>query len=356
MSGISFLGIVAPYPRPEIRQNGWYKRIYLVDKIFDGVPRFYINTIHQKPSNGADVIRHPSGIYEIFLSRKRGTISPLATKLLSGVSLVYIHTTHLGKDFLGSMIDAPFIIDFHGIAPEEEFTQGNFSMAQELEIIEEQLFRKALKVVYVSPGMKHHFDSKYFAHSSVQLPIVSDVLLEPSMFEDAIKERQENSLVYAGGAQKWQNIEQMMELMEMLDVPFTIASDSPEDFNRWKNYKQLTVGTYNRSALTQLYLNSKFGFVLRDDSPVNRVAFPTKLFEYLEHGVVPIVDYPDLGGLSALGYRSISCHELEDLKFSEEMIKEFRVVNKSVSKKVISEFVSNASSLRDDVILSLLKS
>ncbi|MGE0906881.1 hypothetical protein AB4M30_16785 [Escherichia coli] len=60
------------------------------------------------------------------------------------------------------------------------------------------------------------------------------------------------------------------------------------------------------------------GFVLRDDIVVNRVACPTKLIEYLECGVVPVVKSPDIGDFNSLGYSFIKVDEIcSPLKMEE---------------------------------------
>ena len=39
---------------------------------------------------------------------------------------------------------------------------------------------------------------------------------------------------------------------------------------------------------------------------MNRVACPTKLTEYILNGIIPILDYEDIGDLKALGIRFVS--------------------------------------------------
>jgi hypothetical protein len=59
------------------------------------------------------------------------------------------------------------------------------------------------------------------------------------------------------------------------------------------------------------YLNNKaypeaiLGFVLRDDIAVNNVACPTKISEYLRHGIIPIVYSENIGDFVNLGMKYI---------------------------------------------------
>lgn len=344
------MAIFAPYPREEYRQNGWYKRIYLVDKILDGVPRVYLNTIHRSPFFGTQVVEHVDGVFEIFLHGSQRKYSKEALNFLERVSLAYIHTTHLGRDFLKTELNVPFLIDFHGIAPEEEEVQGNMAASLELGEIERALFLQALRVIYVSPGMKKHFESKYSERESAVLPIISDVQADKNLREVASKDRRGHEFIYAGGSQQWQNIDKMMSLVGKLQANLIVASDTPHNFTKWNETCSFKVGTYNKSDLSKLYLDSRFGFVLRDDSKVNQVSFPTKLFEYLAHGVVPIVDFADLGGLLSKDYQFISTLEIEQFRFNEERLREIRITNQKVSDEVTSEFIQGALELRKYVL------
>lgn len=355
MRDLRLLAIFAPYPREEYRQNGWYRRIYLVDKILDGIPRIYLNTIHSTPFFGTQVVEHVDGVFEIFLHGNQQKYSKESLKFLERVSLAYIHTTHLGRDFIKTELNVPFLIDFHGIAPEEEEIQGNLAASLELGEIEKALFLQAHRVIYVSPGMKKHFEKKYSKRESVILPIISDVQVDKNLRDVAYKDRGGDEFIYAGGAQHWQNIDKMMTLVGNLEGNLTVATDTPHNFSKWSETCSFKVGTYNKSDLSKLYLDSKFGFVLRDDSKVNQVSFPTKLFEYLAHGVVPIVDFADLGGLLSKGYQYISTLEIEHFRFNEERLQEIRIINQKVSDEVTSEFILSALELRSYVLNKMFK-
>lgn len=58
------------------------------------------------------------------------------------------------------------------------------------------------------------------------------------------------------------------------------------------------------------YQTAHYGFVLRDDITVNNVACPTKLVEYLQYGILPILLTPNIGDFAARGMEYLP---LEDL-------------------------------------------
>ena len=53
------------------------------------------------------------------------------------------------------------------------------------------------------------------------------------------------------------------------------------------------------------YPRCSYGFVLRDDIAVNNVACPTKLIEYLQYGIVPILHTERIGDFAALGMQYV---------------------------------------------------
>ena len=344
-----FIGIFAPYPRVEHLTDGWYRRIHIIDSILDGIPRIYINTIHQANIK-YPVITHNNNVKEIFLDPTVGIQSEEIRNLLADVCLSYVHTTHIGEDFMKLKIQTPFIIDFHGVAPEEELAEGNLKKAERLESVERFLYSNSMKKVYVSPGMQTHFELKYGrADDYLELPIISEIRLDKLSFQNTLETPKEDSYVYSGGLQSWQNIPEMMQVVERLEKSFTIATNQTSEFGKVlkENLKSFcTVGKYEKQNLLELYVKSSFGYVIRDDTTVNQVAFPTKLFEYLACGVIPIVKFSDLGGLSRFGMFSISVGEIADHKYSVNELTQHRLNNYKISENVINRFLVNAASLR----------
>ena len=347
------LGIFAPYPRLEFLSDGWYRRIKVIDSILEGIPRVYINTIHEAGSANP-IISFPNGVKEVFVNPRAKHRSPDVNELLQHISLGYIHTAHIGEDFLKLNLAIPFIIDFHGVAPEEELLLGNSRRSEELEESEKTLYLDSLVRIYISPGMQRHFQGKYNRElSSLQLPIVSDIRLKEFTKSDAVIRSSKDSFVYSGGLQAWQNIPEMMKVAKSLGKPLLVATNQIAEFNRQykeSTYVFLKLGTYSSDELLKVYTDSSFGYLLRDDSVVNRVSFPTKLFEYIASGVIPVVKFEDLGGLSEFGIFSVSLNQLTGHSLSAEEMTTGRIKNFEISQTVVQGFLSSAATLRNKIV------
>jgi hypothetical protein len=75
---------------------------------------------------------------------------------------------------------------------------------------------------------------------------------------------------------------------------------------RESGLNQFTCQSVAPVQVKDFYLSHQYGFVLRDEILVNRVACPTKLVEYLYWGVLPIVITPRIGDFDAESLRGIT--------------------------------------------------
>ena len=83
--------------------------------------------------------------------------------------------------------------------------------------------------------------------------------------------------------------------------------------------------------LAEYYESAHYGFILRDDNVINTVANPTKMIEYLQYGIVPIVKSPNIGDFATYGYDYITydspLSELKPVKSPK---------NREVAREIIS--------------------
>ena len=91
---------------------------------------------------------------------------------------------------------------------------------------------------------------------------------------------------------------------------------------------RLKVIAVRKSEVYGHYLRADLGFVLRDDSVVNRAACPTKMVEYMACGVIPVVLQPEIGDFARRGYARIGLEQFVsgDLP-SREKLEEMREHN-----------------------------
>ena len=112
----------------------------------------------------------------------------------------------------------------------------------------------------------------------------------------------------------------MLETMQKLTAPnikILILSGQKKHFEkliRQRNFPdgQVEVISVKPEELESYYEMANYGFILRDDILVNRVANPTKLAEYLQYGIVPIVKLVDIGDYARFKYEYISYQELSN--------------------------------------------
>lgn len=319
------VAIVAPFPTSERIREGWMSRINAVDAIFEGKRRLYINFSEHHRRGQDDAIRQlEDDGWEVCLSPTDIEHQYLINDIVSAAKIVYVHTIHLAEFMLKWLGSGKIVVDFHGIVPEEEAMLGRPELSGKYEEIEKQVLLKARTCVMVTRAMERHYQQKYpeIAPTTIILPIVESLPLSGQIY---MTNRQELPVrvVYAGGTQSWQNINGMLDLASATEsfADFTFLShdwELIEETARKRNVPQKTSFRFcAKSDLSDEYKKHDFGLVLRDDTPVNRVACPTKLYEYLCIGLIPIVRTPALGDFLELNYSYVTEDEFKDSFFPD---------------------------------------
>jgi hypothetical protein len=96
-----------------------------------------------------------------------------------------------------------------------------------------------------------------------------------------------------------------------------------------------------------VYSECHYGLILRQDDPVNHVACPTKLIEYLAYGVVPVVDSPRIGDFLELGMRYVTLADLESGNLpQEEERREMARANYAVFERLREQYQEGCLNLR----------
>lgn len=183
-----------------------------------------------------------------------------------------------------------------GVAPEEIFLKKKDILRYLLYTYREY---KALKsadfVFYCSERMKFHYRNKY--HIGVNdfyvMPCFNEEINPQNILE---KEYKENIFIYAGSMEKWQNFEKTVLYYKSIednvhDAVFKVfCKDKVEAERILTKYgiKKYFIDYVNPKQLSDEIKRAKFGFCLREDITVNKVATPTKLSNYISNGVMPI--------------------------------------------------------------------
>lgn len=184
-----------------------------------------------------------------------------------------------------------------GIIPEESYLRHHSRVRRlVLSGIERRGLKAADFVFYVSAAMREHLENKYHLPQKpcYVMPCFNDELHEEA-FHTAGK-YENNVFLYAGSMEPWQCFRKTAALYAELEKRVPNASfrvlTKDQDAAR-ANLEELGVRSYSISftapdKIGEELKQAKFGFSLREDSPVNRVATPTKLSTYVAFGVIPI--------------------------------------------------------------------
>lgn len=185
-----------------------------------------------------------------------------------------------------------------GILPEESMMRHNSRLRSLILSFQEYI---ALKMSYcpafVSEAMKQHFVRKYnisfkryYVFPCFNTDINKDAFLAEGKYVN-------NYFVYAGGLAVWQCFEQTLAIykeFEDLGLPNTklivLTGDkrTAEAKINSRGIINYEVGFVKKEELPNILSSAKFGFVIRENTAVNRVSTPTKIGTYLSCGLIPI--------------------------------------------------------------------
>lgn len=191
---------------------------------------------------------------------------------------------------------------FQGVGPEEYImlhgkTVKSFLVKKLSEFWERKALTQSDIRIFVSEAMLDHYKSKY------QIPIENYLIIpcyNKALNKDLIIEsssKYENlSFVYAGSLYKWQCIEKTLEVfreVEKIDSSAHLTLLTKEEAEARQiaelyGIKSFDVKYVSLQELDKELAKYKYGFLLREDNIVNRVATPTKMNSYLSVGIIPI--------------------------------------------------------------------
>lgn len=194
------------------------------------------------------------------------------------------------------------IIWLQGIQPEEMLMSDTplykkiyYYLA--LRYLEWKSFKNIPFMIYVSEEMKRHYEKKFGPGNrcSFIMPCFNLGLDEKSFFA---KERYNNpSFVYAGSLDAWQCFEKTLDIFykvksHMKNASLTILTkdtDKAQLMAKMHNLDDVEIKYVPKEMVQAELKKFKYGFIIREDVKVNRVATPTKLNSYMASGVIPIV-------------------------------------------------------------------
>jgi glycosyltransferase involved in cell wall biosynthesis len=244
------------------------------------------------------------------------------------------------------------VFDVHGVVPEEFRLHDDFYNAVFYERMEEIAIRKCNVIVVVTRAMEDYLRQKYRGAVRGQVVLFPMFPNYPAALASHRDSNQKPVIVYAGGIQKWQQVPKMIKVMsqtaDLFEYRFYCPEpDKVEAMLPYKIRARVKVDRKTQDELLKLYPECQYGFILREDNIVNRVACPTKLVEYSAMGVVPIVDSENIGDFKAMGMKFV---QLDDLLTNsmpnEKQRAEMAKQNLAIYERLNEVYKQGASDIR----------
>ena len=330
--------VIAPCPGLSVVTEGMMQRVSEIDKFMrDGVTQARIDYLKPSLRSMPSRVKTPSHdtyeyTFNLFINLAE------IRHFIKSYDVIYIHSVYNYR-FIWPIIENSknFVVaDLHGIVPEEELFSGRKTSAVTLGLLEMMLIKRANLVVTVSESMVHHFANKYNLSCDIIKKFVTFPVFGEATYIKASDSEKENIAIYAGGLQPWQNVPLINQAIPKLSeagystefyYPNYAKDMMEEELINKIERRSSRIGSLNKMELVERYRVSRLGFLLRDDVAVNRVSFPTKLSEYLESFILPIVLQPYIGdfsrgGFEYLRYSDLLVGNIPDSKEVDEMAAE----------------------------------
>lgn len=185
-----------------------------------------------------------------------------------------------------------------GIIPEESFLRhGSKTRAALLSLIERRALKNAAFCLFVSNDMRRHYERKYkldFDGRCFVMPCFNSTLQPESILAEG--KYDSPTFAYVGSLAAWQCFEATVDLYKELEnrlsgarlKVLTFDQDRARDVLKAKGVECYEVDCVPPEKVAKELSGVAYGFVIREDDPVNRVATPTKLSSYMAAGVIPV--------------------------------------------------------------------
>lgn len=336
--------VIGRHPNRENERDGMVQRIAAIDKILEKKERQYLEISFWRYWKKQICIENGITVYKVnFL-----LYFVLLYKLLKKSDYIYVHSIYNAfKIFPFFYIFKNIITDLHGVVPAELALCNEKLKARRYSWIEYQVMSHSFKIIAVTETMKNFYIKKYpfTAHKFLYISIFANKQIRYD------SPRKRNGVIYAGGTQRWQCVDKMIELIgETKDkYDWTILTGNPAYFSAIKSNNVL-ITSVKPKDVEKYYNSNTFGIILREDSIVNKVACPTKLIEYIQTGLIPVVYSPYIGDFYKYGYRYVTYENFKNGKLpSEEEIGRIRIHNHKILEGIMAQTKQNINQLKDIV-------
>lgn len=316
------------YPYPDRLKDGYFQRVKAIDSLLSKEHyRIYCDV--SQSYTGKDIIHKISkNTIELKVNPHNIAHQLLVSDCVQRCKNVYYHSVlrmefPIQRNWLREQNIYKFF-DVHGVVPEEFiYCSSDYVSSALYSDIEAQAIEQCDTIIVVSEEMGKHLNTKYVSDHSNKIitsPIIPN--LPPAQNVKKYSPSSLPKIVYAGGAHPWQCIPKMLNAaLRIIDkAEIDIFATIPQDIKNIASKELLkhpnfSLNTVSHDELCIIYPKYHYGFLLRENVIVNKAACPTKLLEYLAYGIVPILDFENIGDFKSLGMKFIHIKDLEEGKF-----------------------------------------
>jgi hypothetical protein len=370
---MSYIAFVSTFPNETNMRDGYFRRVHHVDQVFRDENRIHLdirfgrNLIKKidRRDNRMQVM-HLNAFLHFFL----------IWSVLLKSSVVYIHSIAKIPSILVQLMilkhRVTLVLDLHGVMVDERRLAGHALAAFFYSQVEKFCFRWCRLTVNVSEVMKNHFHDKYpgYKGEALVFPANSNETTEENV-DPLVQEATSRKLgfspgdvifIYSGNCQKWQNVDLMMEIIKNHTAgkyKFLILSGQKQRFEKLiRQYRisedSIRLLSVKPEDLWKYYQIAHYGFILRDDILVNRVANPTKLAEYLQYGITPVVKLAGIGDFTKFEYEFLNYENLGGMAARKSLknIKVYREMSHQYSNESIKNAINMLGHARITSVIS----
>jgi glycosyltransferase involved in cell wall biosynthesis len=216
--------------------------------------------------------------------------------------------------FLVSHGKLEIVYDFRGFVAFESWLK-NRSLVKFLFILfcEFLCYIFASRVYTVSNSFRRTLSRYFFIKRDIQ--VLPSLISSEKLFFPKIQVSRVVHFVYVGGLSKWQNLSEVISVYDYISAQIPAKLDiitmevelAREYIKSAKSKETISVFSVNSLEGEVDLSHYHYGFLLRDNLLLNRVASPVKFLEYCGSGVIPIIsnwvgDYSQLVVEKDLGY------------------------------------------------------
>ena len=331
--------------------DGYFRRVKNIDQLLpEKMLRIYISRDSCVEGDVPTCIIIDDKYISVKYDPKKMEQSNCIAALSKLVGIVYIHSIY--QYFPAIICDKSItkIYDFHGVVPEELSLMGHKEMSIEMDENEMTLVKSANYIIVANNATKRHILTKYPQCEAqfVLMPMNNednDIKNDKIDQSSKIQKSDQHIVIYSGGLQKWQLIEEMQDAISQAGdrYEYHIFVPEPDKFlELWGERDKPAKWEIDRKTMEELqeeYRNAEYGFVLRDDIIVNNVACPTKLIDYIKYDIIPVMKSSRIGDFDEKGIEYIPlCDFIHGNIPTREEREEMCRKNKKILEEIMEEY------------------